>query len=70
MERDWRCMRCGKLLGRLEGDRLHIQFARGHQYVVGLPVSSVCRGCSTLNELLPQRTPSQGGVISGTEIKN
>jgi hypothetical protein len=70
MERDWRCVRCGKLLGRLEGDRLHIQFARGHQYVVGLPVSSVCRGCSTLNELSSLRSPSQGGVKPGIEIKN
>jgi hypothetical protein len=62
-------MRCGKLLGRLKGERLQIQFARGHQYVVGLPVSSVCRGCSTLNELSSQRT-SQGGVKPGIESKN
>jgi len=50
MEREWRCTRCGKLLGLLEGERLHIRFARGHEYLVGFPATSVCRGCRTLNE--------------------
>lgn len=47
---DWRCTRCGKLLAVLRGDRLHISFARGHEYLVGLPVTCVCRNCRTLNE--------------------
>jgi len=51
MKRQWRCRRCGKLLGIVEENRLHIQFARGHQYLVGLPATSACRGCKTLNEL-------------------
>ena len=51
MKREWRCTRCGKLLGVLEGARLHIRFARGHEYIVGFPATSVCRSCRTLNEL-------------------
>jgi len=51
MEREWRCTRCQKLLGRLEGARLHIRFARGHEYIVGFPAASICRSCRTLNEL-------------------
>jgi len=47
----WRCRRCGHLLGIEDGSRLHIQFARGHQYWCALPVSCVCRKCGTLNEL-------------------
>lgn len=51
MEREWRCTHCEKLLGMIEGDRLHIRFARGHEYLVGLPTTSVCRSCGGLNEL-------------------
>lgn len=50
MEKKWRC-KCGKLFGVLDGGRLHIRFARGYQYVVGFPVSTVCRDCGALNEL-------------------
>jgi len=49
-EREWRCTGCGKLLGMRRGERLHIRFARSHEYVVGLPATGVCRGCGTLNE--------------------
>ncbi len=59
MEHEWRCTRCGKLLGVLEGDRLHIRFARGHEYIVGFPSASVCRGCRTLNEITAQE-PRRG----------
>jgi phage FluMu protein Com len=51
VKREWRCTRCEKLLGVLEGTRLHIRFARGHEYIVGFPATSVCRACRTLNEL-------------------
>ena len=51
MEREWRCMRCKRLLGLFKGKRLHIRFARGHQYLVSFPATSVCRGCRTLNEV-------------------
>jgi len=58
MEREWRCTKCGKLLGVFEGERLHIRFARGHEYLVGLPTTGVCRYCRTLNEL---RFPPDAG---------
>ncbi|MFH1689271.1 MAG: hypothetical protein ABIE42_03430 [Candidatus Eisenbacteria bacterium] len=51
MEQEWRCTRCDKLLAVVRGERLHIRFARGHEYLVGFPVTSVCRNCGTLNEL-------------------
>lgn len=51
MEKEWRCSQCGKLLGLLRDGRLHLRFARGHEYLVGFPATSVCRGCRTLNEL-------------------
>jgi phage FluMu protein Com len=69
MKREWRCTRCGKLLGVLEGNRLHIRFARGHEYIVGLPVTSVCRSCRTLNELRDGRTgtrPDEDGAVTVT----
>lgn len=49
--REWRCSGCGKLLGVIEDGRLRIHVSRGHQYIVGLPASAVCRGCRTLNEI-------------------
>ena len=50
MRKEWRCVRCGKLLGIVEKARLHIRLARGHEYMVGFPVTGICRGCQTLNE--------------------
>jgi len=47
---DWRCTRCGKLLGLVQGDRVHLSFARGYEYIVGLPVVATCRDCGTLNQ--------------------
>jgi len=51
MDQEWRCTHCRKLLAVLRGDRVHIRFARGHEYLVAFPVTSVCRSCRTLNEL-------------------
>lgn len=53
---EWRCSRCGKLLAVVRGDRLHIQFARGHEYFVGFPAATRCRSCKTLNELRDEKT--------------
>ena len=50
-ETEWRCRRCGKLLGMLRDGRLHLRFARGHEYFVGFPATATCRGCRTLNEI-------------------
>ncbi len=63
MDREWRCTRCRKLLGLMEGDRLHIRFARGHEYLVGFPVTSICRSCRALNELAVPREPCPGQPI-------
>ncbi len=49
--REWRCRRCGKLLGLVLADRLHLRFARQHEYHAALPASCTCRGCGALNEL-------------------
>jgi len=46
---EWRCTGCGKLLGIGQDGRLHLRFARGHEYLVGFPVQATCRGCGTLN---------------------
>jgi phage FluMu protein Com len=51
VESEWRCHRCNKLLGLRTETRVHLRFARGHEYLVGLPVTATCRGCRTLNEI-------------------
>ena len=45
----WRCTRCDKLLGVCRDGRMHLRFARAHEYFTGLPVEAICRACSTLN---------------------
>ena len=55
-QQEWRCPRCGKLLGVVANGRLHLRFARGHEYLVGFPATSTCRSCGTLNELDAPRT--------------
>ena len=52
---------CKKKLGNIRDGRLHLKFARGHEYLVGFPATSVCRGCRTLNEI---RCPSQEETAS------
>lgn len=47
---EWRCTCCGKLLGVCRDGRMHLRFARGHEYLTCFPVQAICRGCSTLNE--------------------
>jgi hypothetical protein len=46
---EWRCTRCDKLLGVCRDGRMHLRFARGHEYLVGFPVQATCRGCGSLN---------------------
>jgi len=70
MGREWRCKRCGKVLGRLVGGRLHIRFARGHQYIVGFPATSVCRSCRTLNELEVKQGGPGGNDHFEIEVRN
>jgi phage FluMu protein Com len=70
MKREWRCKQCDKVLGVVEGGRLHIQFARGHQYIVGFPATSVCRGCRTLNELIVQEHDQGRGKHAQVHVRN
>lgn len=46
---EWRCRGCGRLLGRISGDEVHIRFDRRHEYLATLPASATCKGCGTLN---------------------
>ena len=46
---EWRCTRCDKLLGVCREGRMHLRFARSHEYHVGFPIQAICRGCGTLN---------------------
>lgn len=46
---EWRCTRCDKLLGVCRDGRMHLRFARGHEYFVGFPAQAICRGCGALN---------------------
>jgi len=64
MEQEWRCIRCRKLLAVVRGERLHIRFARGHEYLVGFPVTSVCRNCGTLNELHDETAAALGDTAT------
>ena len=48
-EREWRCSSCAKLLGVCRDGKMHLRFARGHEYLVGFPVVATCRGCGSLN---------------------
>lgn len=56
---EWRCAKCGKLLGVVDNGRLHVRFGRGHEYLVGFPVTNVCRSCRSLNEV-PDSTAIEG----------
>lgn len=49
MEREWRCCRCGTLLGVWRSGKLHLQYKRA-QYLVDGKVLAVCRNCSAINE--------------------
>lgn len=48
---EWRCTRCGKLLGVLREGGLHLRFTGGHEYLVTLPGTCTCRGCRALNTI-------------------
>lgn len=67
LEREWRCTQCGKLLGQTKGDRLHVRFARGHEYLVGLPATCACRYCGTLNELRSLQDAGAQEVVQPTQ---
>lgn len=64
IQREWRCKKCSKLLGVHNGTRLHIRFARGHEYLVGTPATGTCRSCGTLNEFQQYINPILNGASS------
>ena len=47
---EWRCSQCGKLMGVHSGQRVHIRYQQGHEYLASLPVTGICRHCGTLND--------------------
>ena len=61
---EWRCKQCGKLLGEVEGTRLHLKFAKGYDYLVSLPATSVCRKCHSLNELTTHKEAKEEVIRS------
>lgn len=67
-ENEWRCEECGKLLGCRKGPRLHIRFSRGNEYLVGYPVTGICRGCQTLNEVTEPREANPALARTETEV--
>lgn len=50
MEAEWRCRKCGTLLGIERTGRVHIKHKRA-QFVVRGHVMAVCPRCAELNEL-------------------
>jgi RNase P subunit RPR2 len=45
---EWRCLKCGKLLGVRRGGKLQVRL-QGHHYLASLPVEATCRGCGIHN---------------------
>ncbi len=59
-EQEWRCDRCGRLLGLVRGGLLHLRIARGHEYLVAFPATGLCRNCRTLNRATgPPERPAE-----------
>jgi len=46
---DWRCNKCEKMLGKQQGNQLHIKIGDKHRYVVTGTVVSICPGCGASN---------------------
>jgi len=56
--RDWRCHACGKLLGKRQGNQIHIQYKHGVHYIVDTKITGKCP-CGALNAEQPVKTVSQ-----------
>ncbi len=59
MAKEWRCKRCGTLLGVEVGARLHLRYKQA-QYVVDggdYNVIAVCRTCFTVNDRHAEMKP-------------
>ena len=57
----WHCRQCRRVLGWLQANRMNLRLSRGGggEYLVGFPITCVCRECKTLNEIKDGR--SAGG---------
>lgn len=45
---DWRCHDCGKLLGKSNGEMMHIR-RKPAEFTASLPITAKCPGCGSLN---------------------
>lgn len=64
MDREWRCKKCGTLLGVGREARLHLRY-KEVQYIVDggdFVVTAVCRSCSAVNE---RRSGSVQAAVAG-----
>jgi len=54
----WECARCRKLLGIIDGGRVHLSYSHGPECIASFPVTCGCRKCGYLNEypLVPGST--------------
>jgi len=66
---DWRCTRCAKLLGVNRDGRMHLRFARGHEYFVSFPVWTVAVSTfkSETYRFLRLERPTPEELAAGTE---
>ena len=46
--RDWRCHDCGKLLGKCNGQQMHIR-RKSVEFMASFPITAKCPGCGALN---------------------
>lgn len=65
---EWRCRKCGGLLGVERGGRIHLKYRRA-QFVVRGEVLAVCPRCSELNETQSEVAPEAGlGPAAATAL--
>lgn len=52
-EIEFRCRnrKCGKLIGIIKYERVHLKYSHCPEHHAGFPLTSVCCGCGTHNEL-------------------
>lgn len=53
---DWRC-ECGRLLGKRQGNLIHVQISDKYRYTIDGKVTCVCPRCGRLNS-----EQTQGGA--------
>jgi len=70
MKQEWRCSRCGKLLGRRTGRRFHIRSSSSHEYLTPFPVSAICKWCRTRHEIEKTGRLTQAPVPSLENTSN